>query len=627
MKDEEKTREELIRELHTLRLRIATLESWSSRASAEGDRRAVEHDRNSSVHEFLDAGEEVPHLPIEEDDPRQCFDLSTLFTEGITPTGSFDLVAEKRATAFGQLLQALPIPALLIDKSCQIIVSNQACARIISDHEDLPGQFFPDLFLTPTASSRVQALVEVVFSDRKARVAHGFMKGHKGTVWGRMSLRSIRTMNKRYLLVLIEDLSQEQNLLSRNERIRTDLERQLSERTADLRELNESLLREIENRKHSEKALRTLKEELEQTVADRTAELRQRNEELHAEIVDRHKTQDALVEREAFLANIFDSFQDGLNVVDMDFNIIRVNKTMEGWYPHARPLLGKKCYEVYHGGKEPCQDCPIKQTYNTGKPACATVPFIDADRETRGWLELCSFPIFDATSGRMKGAIKYARDITDRKRAEELLEGSLKEKEVLLREIHHRVKNHLASVAGMLRLQSRRAGEESVVDMFTEAANRVTSLRLVHEKLYMSDNIASIHAEEYLQSLVDHISRHSDIVGAGITVNAEIEDVSMGPDTAVPLGMILAELLSNSLKHAFPHGRGGRVSVEFRCIGKNQYRLEVADDGVGAPERATAGQRKTLGLELVRLFSEQLEAELSFVVEQGTKVQVTFSVP
>ncbi|MBD3285595.1 PAS domain S-box protein, partial [candidate division WOR-3 bacterium] len=142
------------------------------------------------------------------------------------------------------------------------------------------------------------------------------------------------------------------------------------------------------------------------------------------DISERKRIEEALREGERFLSSIFGSIQDGLSILDKNMNIIRVNSTMENWFGHAMPLIGKKCYELYYGRDEPCEVCPARKTLKSGQATYEVVPKLGSDGGTTGWFDLYSFPLVDVTTGKMQGIIEYVRDITDRKKAEEALRES-----------------------------------------------------------------------------------------------------------------------------------------------------------------------------------------------------------
>ncbi len=162
-----------------------------------------------------------------------------------------------------------------------------------------------------------------------------------------------------------------------------------------------------------------LRSEVEQAEAVKTA-----YEALKKEVAERQKAEQALRDSERFLANIFDSIQDGLSILDADFNIRRVNTTIERWYAHSLPLIGKKCFQSYHLLDKPCAVCPVSQTLTTGKPAFETVAKTGPKGEIIGWLDLYSFPLLNQADGKVEGAIEYIRDITEHKLAEEALHRS-----------------------------------------------------------------------------------------------------------------------------------------------------------------------------------------------------------
>jgi PAS domain S-box-containing protein len=144
------------------------------------------------------------------------------------------------------------------------------------------------------------------------------------------------------------------------------------------------------------------------------------------DITAQKQTEEALQEGERFLSSVFSSILDGISVIDLNFNIVQVNSTMEKWYKHSLPLLGEKCYEAYHGRSEPCQPCPAHRTMLTGESHFETIPLEGVDRGSLGWIDVHAFPWLSKTTGKMKGVINYIRDISYRVAAEHSAEESLK---------------------------------------------------------------------------------------------------------------------------------------------------------------------------------------------------------
>lgn len=210
------------------------------------------------------------------------------------------------------------------------------------------------------------------------------------------------------------------------------------------------------------------------------------------------------------------------------------------------------------------------------------------------------------------------------KEAQDRIRASLKEKETLLREVHHRVKNNLSMVASMLRLQSRRVEEGATVAMFEQAAERVASMSLVHEKLYQSKDLASIRVVDYLEDLVRQLFVTYGSNSPFITLETNIEDVAFGTDTAIPLALMLTELVANCLKHAFPDKRDGVIRIQLHSAEPDGFELRVDDNGVGFPEGLDVRRSKSLGLDLVRIFTRQLHGEMKISEGKGARVSIKF---
>lgn len=216
------------------------------------------------------------------------------------------------------------------------------------------------------------------------------------------------------------------------------------------------------------------------------------------------------------------------------------------------------------------------------------------------------------------------RDITARREAEFKVRQSLREKEALLQEIHHRVKNNLQVVSSLLGLQSRQVSDEEIRRAFRESQNRVHSMSLIHERLYQSKDLAEIDCQEYADQLVGHLFRSYGVSLSRVKLDMDFGGERMPMALAVPVGLILNELLSNCLKHAFPQGRDGRITVKLARSEGETLTLTVADDGIGLPQNVNLWNARSLGLRLVRILSEQMGAELKMLSVQGTRTELVF---
>jgi len=236
-------------------------------------------------------------------------------------------------------------------------------------------------------------------------------------------------------------------------------------------------------------------------------------------------------------------------------------------------------------------------------------------------------PILDAT-GVLIGTIVLLHDITREREADEKIKASLREKEVLLKEIHHRVKNNLQIISSLLNLQSGYIKDTQALGMFKESQNRVRSMALIHEKLYQSNDIARIDFAEYLKNLTGNLVRSYGTMGSLVNLVIKADNISLGIDTAIPCGLIINELVTNSLKYAFTDGqRSGEIRVELTEIGEGEnslYRLVVADNGVGLPEGMNIYKTSSLGLQLVTTLTDQIHGAIEVNRERGTEFIITF---
>jgi two-component sensor histidine kinase len=235
----------------------------------------------------------------------------------------------------------------------------------------------------------------------------------------------------------------------------------------------------------------------------------------------------------------------------------------------------------------------------------------------------------ERTSKLTEATRRLSDEVGERERAQEGLRASLGEKELLLKEIHHRVKNNLQVIVSLLRLQSSAFDDERARRVFRECQNRIQAMSLVHERLYQSNDFARVSLDHYIRQLVRGIVSSYGPTAERVAVRSEVEGVTLPIDTAIPCGFIINELVTNSIVHAFPGERGGSVLVALREVAPDTFELVVSDDGAGMPPDLRMDQLGTLGLYLVQTIArDQLRGSVDIVSpgrQGGTDVVVRFS--
>ena len=237
-------------------------------------------------------------------------------------------------------------------------------------------------------------------------------------------------------------------------------------------------------------------------------------------------------------------------------------------------------------------------------------------------METSGVPII-SSKGILLGYRGVDRDITERKQAEEQIKISLKEKETLLKEIHHRIKNNLQIISSLLNLQSNYLKDKLTKDVFLETKNRVRTMALVHEKLYKSKDLASIDLGEYITTLVHELFRSYKAKSKAIALDVSVDNISIDIDTAIPCGLIINELVSNSLKHAFHNNKPGEIHIGFHSK-DTEYTLSVGDNGIGIPQNIDFHNTESLGLQLVCALTHQLNGSIELNRTNGTIFKVVF---
>lgn len=216
------------------------------------------------------------------------------------------------------------------------------------------------------------------------------------------------------------------------------------------------------------------------------------------------------------------------------------------------------------------------------------------------------------------------RDITKRKEAEQKIYIALKEKEVLLKEIHHRVKNNLHIIASLLHLQTHTSNHPTLLEIFNDSQNRIYTMALIHEQLYQSEDLGKVNLGKYIQRLIDNLCTSFNSDKKSIKIVVEAKPLLLNLETAIPCGLIINELVTNAYKYAFPNGRGGEVKVQLFEDENQQLNLIVVDNGIGIPGTVDWQNPLSLGLKLVQILAKQLKSNLEFDFQAGTFVKLSF---
>ena len=220
--------------------------------------------------------------------------------------------------------------------------------------------------------------------------------------------------------------------------------------------------------------------------------------------------------------------------------------------------------------------------------------------------------------------LELQEEVLEHERSKDRIAASLKEKETLLKEVHHRVKNNLQIITSLLSLQAGEIADSETHEMFRDSMGRVKSMALIHERLYQSENLAEVEFADYVDSLMTFLM--STVTGnlGRITLTNHVKDIVLPVDIAVPCGLIINELVTNTLKYAFPYKQSGEVSVSCTTDGNNGYSLSVCDNGVGLPDEIDLQSIESLGMRLVQSLTEQLDGKLTLNADQGTQITIEF---
>jgi PAS domain S-box-containing protein len=342
------------------------------------------------------------------------------------------------------------------------------------------------------------------------------------------------------------------------------------------------------------------------------------------DITARKRAEDALRESEEKFRTMVENSLQGL-IILQDDRIVYANEALArilGFdLEELLALPPEKIYELVHPAEREMIWSRMADRLE-GKEVPSRYEFRVFGKEgSTIWLELVSNRIEYQGEPALLGAVI---DVTEHKQAEERIRASLGEKEVMLREIHHRVKNNMQIILSLLRIQSRSIPERKTREMFKQSQNRIRSMALIHETLYKSGDLANIDFTDYIARMGTHLlSIYKEELG-DVSISQEAEGVFLDINRAIPCGLLISELLSNALKHAFPMKKKGKVVIKMSKDKRNKYFLMVKDTGVGFPEGLDFRATETLGLQLVGDLVHQLRGSIELKKGPGTEFVVRF---
>jgi PAS domain S-box-containing protein len=334
------------------------------------------------------------------------------------------------------------------------------------------------------------------------------------------------------------------------------------------------------------------------------------------DITPQKEAEERLRANSILLSTLIDNLPVGIVVEDHSRRIMHVNHAFCEMFDVSDPLetlVGMDSKRVLTQFSDKRTD----EIARKGQTCRAEELRVDGRVFTRDYIPLL-------VDGNWRHHLWQYEDITERKENEEQIRRSLTEKEVLLKEIHHRVKNNLQIISSLMNLQSAQIRDDQMAQMFRDSDNRVRAMALVHERLYQSADLARIDFAGYVQDITNHLLRSYQTNLRNVRLKVDVDPISFNIDTAIPCALIIHELVSNALKYAFPDGRQGEIRVRLQQDAEDDLSLVISDNGVGFPMNVSFESSGSLGLTLVRSLTEQLKGKIRYGGQNGTEFHIRF---
>jgi PAS domain S-box-containing protein len=337
------------------------------------------------------------------------------------------------------------------------------------------------------------------------------------------------------------------------------------------------------------------------------------------DITDRKQNEEALKESEDRYRQIYQFSPDSIIIHDMDMNILDANnKAVEEFGYSKKEFLEMKVFEL-HPETQLQQSKQVLNAMKKKDMLTVETKFVRKD----GSVFLAEATPCKYTLGSKPIIHVVIRDITEHKKAEEQIKNDLQEKTLLLSEVHHRVKNSLQVVTSLLQLQSNKITDKNDLELFKQSQNRIYMMAAVYEKLYLSKNFASIDFKEYLEDVLRYMQQ-SFIMSQRISLNIDVQNIVLGLDDATPMALIINELFTNSMKHAFPGERNGKIEIKANPLDEETYQLIYRDNGVGLSDHIDFDNTETLGLHLIKNLAEQISGKATLEQNEWTTFKIVF---